>query len=329
MKKKLQESRPRSRSRAAGQLGRKKPGVSIIGAGRMGTALALALKAAGYRIEVVVTKRPSHARRAVSVIGGGTLGFSVIQMDRLDLAQQVPFRRSSLILIATPDDAIADVADRLARILKSDRLKSRNGRVAMHTSGALSSEALRSLRDAGFDTGSLHPLVSISDSRSGPKSFAQAFFSVEGDPAAVRLAKSIVRDLGGQSFTIKARHKALYHAAALLASPHTVALLDIAIEMLSRCGISPRDARRVLLPLLKSTIANLSTQDPKRALTGTFRRGDVATVRRHLAAIKSEGLSDALAAYQLLGKRSVSLARRRGVKPFELDEIERLIEDIS
>lgn len=275
--------------------------------------MGLALKAAGYSIEVVVTKRLSHSRRAAKAIGGDTLGLSVRQMDRLDSKQHDRLRRSSLILVATPDDAMADVAGWLAAIFTSTSAGSGKAsagrRVAMHTSGALSSEVLRPLQSAGFATGSLHPLVSISDSRSGAGLLAQAFFSVEGDPAAVRLAKSIVRDFGGQSFTIKARHKALYHAAAVMASPHMVALFDIALEMLGRCGVSPRRARQVLQPLMESTVGNLSTQTPARALTGTFKRGDVATVQRHLAAMESEKLRDALVAYVFLGQRSLSLAR--------------------
>ncbi len=308
---------------------KKKPRVSIIGAGRMGTALGLALKAAGYRIEVVVTKRPSHARRAANAIGGQTLGLSVQQMARLNSTQFERLSSSSLILIATPDDAIAGAARTLATLFKSNPAALGKGpdgrRIALHTSGALSSEVLWPLQIAGFATGSLHPLVSISDSRSGASSLAQAFFSVEGEPAAVRVARSIVRDFGGQSFLIESRYKSLYHAAAVMASPHTVALLDIALEMLGRCGISPRRARRVLLPLMESTVANLSTQNPTRALTGTFLRGDVATVRRHLAAIESEKLRDALNAYVLLGQRSLSLARSRRSDRYGLKQIAEIL----
>lgn len=309
---------------------KKKQPVSIIGAGRMGTALGLALKAAGHQIDVVVTLRPAHARRAANAIGGRTLGLAASQLSRLRPTQMDRLTNSSFLLIATPDDAIHDLAGQLAMIFKSvGTIKARNRRIAIHTSGALSSIALLPLQSAGFAIGSLHPLVSISDSRSGAKSFARAFFSVEGDPAAVRLANSIVRDFGGQAFTIKARHKSLYHAAAVVASPHLVALLDIALEMLGRCGLSSRRARQVLMPLMESTVANLSKQTPAAALTGTFKRGDVATVRRHLAAMKSERLGDALAAYQLLGKRSIGLARQAGVERSELDQIERLIEEFA
>jgi predicted short-subunit dehydrogenase-like oxidoreductase (DUF2520 family) len=293
----------------------------------MGTALGLALKAVGYQIEIVVAQRPAHARRAAKVIGGRALGLSARQLGRLNPTQIERLGNCSLVLIATPDDAIAHVAGRLATIFKSIGARKGNGRrVAMHTSGALSSEVLRPLHDAGIAIGSLHPLVSISDPQSGAKAFAGAFFSVEGDAAAVRLAKSIVRDFGGQAFTIRARHKSLYHAAAVMASPNLVALFDIALEMLGRCGLSSRRARQVLLPLMESTIANLATQDPAKALTGTFKRADVATVRRHLAAMEAEGLRDALAAYRLLGRRSIGLARNARVKKSEFDQIERLIE---
>ena len=100
----------------------------------------------------------------------------------------------------------------------------------MHTSGALASDVLEPLRNAGFAAGSLHPLVSISESRSGAELLTGAFFSVEGDPAAVRVGRSIVSDLGGESFKIDSRHKALYHAAAVTASPNTTALFDIALN---------------------------------------------------------------------------------------------------
>ncbi len=228
------------------------------------------------------------------------------------------------MLIATPDDIIARVAEQLAAIFGSKSARSPR-RIVLHTSGALSSNVLRPLRSAGFATGSLHPLISISDSRSGSESLARAFFSVEGDSAAVRLASSLVRDLGGRSFRLDSRRKALYHAAAVTAAPNMTALFDIALEMLGRCGLSPQRARQILLPLAESTLANLATQDPARALTGTFKRGDVSTVEKHLAALKSANLPQALAAYVLLGQRSLLLAGRHNPNRAGLDQIEQLL----
>jgi predicted short-subunit dehydrogenase-like oxidoreductase (DUF2520 family) len=157
------------------------------------------------------------------------------------------------------------------------------------------------------------------------KLLTQAFFSIEGESAAVKAAKSLVKALGGESFTIDSNHKALYHAAALTASPNMTALFDIAVEMLGVCGLQPKRARRILLPLVESTVANLAGQDPARALTGTFKRGDKATVLKHLAAIKRAQVPQALAAYLVLGQRSISMARKPSANPDALDEIARIL----
>ena len=302
----------------------KRPSVLIVGVGRLGTALGLALKAKGYEIDIVVTRRPVAARRAARAFGPGTMSLSALQLARFSARRQDRLNRCSLVLIATPDDVITEIAEQLAVIFSSKSAQSPR-RTVLHTSGALSADVLRPLRSAGFAAGSLHPLVSISDSRSGSESLARAFFSVEGDPAAVRVASSLVRHLGGRSFTINSSRKALYHAAAVTAAPNMTALFDIAMEMLGRCGLSPHRARQVLLPLAESTLANLATQDPARALTGTFKRADVSTVEKHLAALKSANLPQALAAYVLLGQRSLSLAREHNANRAGLDQIARLL----
>jgi len=235
-----------------------------------------------------------------------------------------------VILIATPDDVIAEVARELASRLPprpgSRNQERRTIQVAMHTSGALSAEMLAPLKRRGLSTASFHPLVSISDPVKGAEWLARAFFGLEGDAAAIHIAKRIVRDLGGQSFTIKASNKPLYHAAALMASPNLTALFDIAMEMMNRCGLPLAQARKVLLPLLESTLENLSKQNPARALTGTFKRGDVATVRKHLEAIASQKLYDALDAYILLGRRSLSFTKDT---PANAKAIEKLLRRAS
>jgi predicted short-subunit dehydrogenase-like oxidoreductase (DUF2520 family) len=321
-----------SRTQLPSTRGRGETVVAVIGAGRLGTALGQALNNAGYRVEVVVARRQTSARRAARLIGKNTAGFAARQFGGLLPSQYDRLRRCTLILISTPDDTIASVAEQLAALF--NLLNSREAepprrastrRVALHTSGALSADVLSPLLHAGFATGSLHPLVSISDARIQSDAFRHAFFAIEGDRLAARTARSVVRNLGGQSFSISPDAKALYHAAAVTASGHVVALFDIALEMLARCGLSPGRARQVLLPLLESTTRNLSTKDPARALTGTFARGDVATARRHLASIKSRKLRDALAAYILLGQRSLMLAKGRSRNRAGLAEIAEIL----
>jgi predicted short-subunit dehydrogenase-like oxidoreductase (DUF2520 family) len=126
---------------------------------------------------------------------------------------------------------------------------------------------------------------------------------------------------------VSAEAKALYHAAAVTASGHVVALFDIATEMLTRCGLGEREARAILMPLVESTLVNLKEQEPASALTGTFARADVETVRRHLDAIHKETMKDALAAYTLLGKRSLKLAKQRGADAASLEAILKLLNE--
>jgi predicted short-subunit dehydrogenase-like oxidoreductase (DUF2520 family) len=295
--------------------------ISIIGAGRMGTALALALKSRGYRIEAVMAGHKPHARLAAKLMGEQTLALTPAELDRLP--------QSNLLLITTPDDVIEKTAAHLAAMIESAKTKNagkhEGARVALHASGALSSDALRSLKRVGFATGSLHPLVSVSDPVHGAESLSTAFFCIEGDPRARAIARSLVRSLGAKSFSISMKDKALYHAAAVMASGHVTALFDVAVEMLARCGLAEKNGREVLLPLLRSTLENLSFSDPAHALTGTFARADAATVRRHLAALHSKEMKDALAVYRLLGLRALKLAKAAGANVSALEEIERLL----
>ena len=277
-----------------------RPTVSVIGAGRLGTALALGLASGGYSLEAVVARRLTRAQKAARLFRRRPLALSGAQLAKLP--------ETELILITTPDDVITLIAGSLAAFQRDVR----PGRTVLHTSGALSSEVLAPLAALGFHIGSLHPLVSVSDPVSGAANLREAFYCLEGDRAALRVARAVVRDLGGQSFSINSRNKALYHAAAVMASGHMVALFDMAAEMLARCGLDQKRARRVLMPLVESTVRNLLSSDPARALTGTFARGDLATVQRHLEALNANGFSDALRAYKLLGRRSLELAKRNG-----------------
>jgi predicted short-subunit dehydrogenase-like oxidoreductase (DUF2520 family) len=298
----------------------RKPTVSIIGAGRLGQALAIALQSAGYPIMALVARHRQKAEKAAAL-----LTYTKLQPQALAANQLMNLGRTELILIATPDDAIA----RTARILAGLGQQGGTVRTVLHTSGALSSEALAPLAEAGFQTGSMHPLVSISEPVSGAQALRGAFYCLEGTRQAKLVAQSIVRDLGGRSFSIKPESKALYHAAAVMASPHLVALFDLATEMLAACGLNKGNAQKVLLPLLESTVNNLKASDPQKALTGTFARGDVATVRRHLSALSGKDLTQAREVYKLLGLRSVQLAKGAGSDPDRISKITELLKAVK
>jgi predicted short-subunit dehydrogenase-like oxidoreductase (DUF2520 family) len=268
---------------------KEKSRVSIIGTGRLGTTLAIALASRGYTIRSLVARSAQSARKAARLLDAEVQVLAAKQLRTLIDAD--------LFLITVPDDQIAGVAQQLSEI-NADQKKG----LALHTSGALSSEVLAPLREKGWHTGSIHPLMSVSGS---DDSLRGAFWSVEGDRSALRLGKEIVRDLEGKSFSIRAEDKPLYHAAAVMVSGNVVALFDVALEMLAECGLDRKTAHAILWPLIASTVRSLGTKTPEASLTGTFSRGDVATVTRHLAAMRNPEVRDL---YRMLGKRSLQLA---------------------
>jgi len=282
---------------------RKKPGISIIGAGRLGIALAISLRALGYPLEALVTRSTASAQRTAALFDAHTPVLAAKQLHQLP--------PSGIVIVATPDDQLPEVSKNLARV------PAFNGRTptVMHTSGALSSTVLSPLAKLGWHTGSLHPLLSVSDAKAAVKALPGTFWCVEGDRVAVQQARTIVRDLKGHSFSIAAENKPLYHAAAVMASGNVVAQFDVAVEMLSRSGLTRKQAQQVLLPLLESTVRNLSRSETSGALTGTFARGDLGTVLRHLEALSGKPFAEARELYRLLGGRSLTLAEANGLDP--------------
>ncbi len=300
-----------------------KTSVAIIGAGRLGRALAIALADSGYSVRALVARRASEAQKAAELLLQTTE--SVQALGVRDLAKLAP---TALTLITTPDDAIEQTAQNLAALEKNRAgLKPGNtrGRIVLHTSGALSSVVLFPLAELGFHTGSLHPLVSVSDPRSGAKDLQGAFYCVEGDRVATKLARRIVGDFGGKSFSVAPESKALYHAAALTAAGHLTALIDLAMDLLVSCGLTRQAAQKVLMPLVESAVHNLKDSPPEKALTGTFARGDVATVQRHLDALADNQHAEALQVYKLLGLRSLQLAGKKGIDEKIHKEIRKLL----
>jgi predicted short-subunit dehydrogenase-like oxidoreductase (DUF2520 family) len=137
-----------------------------------------------------------------------------------------------------------------------------------------------------------------------------------------------VNDIGARYFEVPGDLKGLYHAGAVLASGGIVTLLSFSIEVLSQCGLTESEARKVLLPLVEGTLANIGAGGPARALTGPVRRGDAGTVERNLQALSAANRS-AADLYRLLTKRAVSLAEEAGVSPDALATLRRLVDEAS
>ena len=158
------------------------------------------------------------------------------------------------------------------------------GRVALHSSGALTSDELSSLRKRGAAVASVHPLMTFVR-RSRP-SLAGVPFALEGDIVAVRVAARIVKDLGGHAYPIRKAEKAAYHAWGTFASPLFTALLATTEQVAAAAGVTPKAARRRMIPILLQTLANYASFDAAGAFSGPIVRGDVDTVKRHLRVLR-------------------------------------------
>jgi predicted short-subunit dehydrogenase-like oxidoreductase (DUF2520 family) len=261
--------------------------VSIIGVGRVGGALALALPNFKYIVQNLVIRN------------GKTF-----DLCKVNILNESEFDKIStdIVFITTQDSEIEIVAKKLAKIVK-------NKPYVFHTSGSLSSEILSSLKEKGCKIASLHPLVSISEAKIGKARFAGSYFCLEGDEEAVSVGKAIVKDLQGVAFSINTKNKPLYHASAVMACGHLVALFSIAIDMLSQCGLSAENSKKVLLPLVKSSVENLQIQTLKNSLTGTFARGDVEILQKHIKSISENLPPEILDIYLKLGEKSLKLSK--------------------
>jgi predicted short-subunit dehydrogenase-like oxidoreductase (DUF2520 family) len=256
-----------------------RPRVAIIGAGKLGTALALALRHAGYQIEVVVARS-----RGASLKKARGLAKEVGARAVVDLSDV----RAQLIWFCVPDAAIAGAARSLASKVEW------KGRVALHSSGALTSDELDELRRRGANVASVHPMMTFVRgaylSRS-QRSLAGVPFAVEGDPPAVRVARHVVRDLGGHTYAIRKKDKAAYHAWGTFASPLFTALLATTERVAVLAGVNRKEAKRRMIPILQQTLANYAALGAAGAFSGPIVRGDVDTVKGHLRALRGAGVA--------------------------------------
>lgn len=270
------------------------PTVAIVGAGRVGRALGRRLGELGWTIGAVMTRSRPTARAAVRAISGG--------VAHAGLTRQV--LAADVVLVTTPDSAIAAVAAELARLGGEEW----RGRVVLHTSGALDRGALAPLERAGAATGSLHPMQTFSG-RGTPR-LEGVVFGLDGAPRALRVARQMARALGGQPVRIEARRKAAYHAAGGFTAQHLLTVAETGTQLLVSTGFTRRQAVRALLRMARQTLENFERLGPRGAWTGPLARGDADTVRRHLTELRKLPPQYG-ETYRTLARAALSLYRKR------------------
>jgi predicted short-subunit dehydrogenase-like oxidoreductase (DUF2520 family) len=276
----------------------RKPRIAIVGPGRLGSALAVELTRAGYRISDIVSGNSSASRRKGRALAELAHSRVVVPGDGLD---------GDLVWFCVPDREIAGAARQL-----SDAVDWR-GKVALHSSGALASDELRVLRLRGAAVASVHPLMTFV--RGSAPSLEDVPFAVEGDPAAVRAARRVVNDLGAEPFPISRNRKMAYHAWGAFASPLLIALLVTGERVARVAGLSPAEARRNALPILRQTLANYTRLGPAGAFSGPIVRGDAPVVRQHLKELKK--VPEARAVYLALARAGLHYLPARNRRELE------------
>jgi len=269
------------------------PLIGIVGAGAVGTALGVALARAGWPIAAVASRDAGRRERFVALVGRGTRAFA----EATALLDE-----TELVILSVPDDAIATVVGGLHLY---------SGQALVHTSGLLGAEVLAPAMAAGTQIGSFHPLVAFADTERAVAALVGATIAVEGDEQLVALLAEMAEAIGGVPVRLAPGAKAAYHAAAVLAAGGFVALLDAIAELGRVAGLDEGGALAIYAPLITQTLDNARAIGIRSALTGPLTRGDVGTLRAHLAELRAHA-PDVLPLYVAAAEREVTLAEERG-----------------
>ncbi len=284
--------------------------IGILGCGRVGRALAIAVQNAGCQVVLLSDQNRRLLLTLQKLFRHATVTPQFDDWPELDI-----------LFIAVNDDQISPVAKRLA--LSDVDLR---GKVVAHTSGALTSEHLQPLKDRGAYIASFHPVQTFTGTRRDAGVLRGSYFALEGDPEALESLKRVVERLDGRWVILQKEQKVRHHLACVLVSNYVITLMNLAVNLLQPAGLEEEEAKKLLLPLMKASLQNIENRGLSAALTGPISRGDVSTIRRHLRLIQAEH-PELLTLYLELAKMTVELARKQqGTSLKGLQEIRDLLQ---
>ena len=270
------------------------PTTFVVGAGPVAIALAGALRLGGVPVLGLWARRSAPARHA-----GATAGVAAFSSAPPDILLE-----SEVVILAVRDGVIGEVAQML---VGTGLVNKRH--VLLHCAGAASArEVLGPVAPSVGGTGTLHPLSAIADGRIAMRALKGTVFGIEGDEHGRAMATALVHAIGGIVLPLDSSQMASYHCAAALASNYVVAAIDAAAEVLAGVGVSPAQAAQALVPLAEGALRNISQRGTTEGLTGPVRRGDAATIQRHLEALRAH--EDVAEIYRALARRAVEIAAR-------------------
>ena len=282
--------------------------IGFVGAGVLGSGLALALSAAGWRVNAIASRTHASAERVASLIDG---------CAALESAQRVA-DVCDLVFITTPDSAISAVAG---------SVRWRQDQGVTHCCGAASTELLASAQDTGAVVGAMHPFQTFA-AIAGPDQAAERLqgvtFAVSATGWLEEFLPKLAASLGGSAIAIPDGMRPLYHASAVLSCGYLATLLDAAVGLWTSMGFAEEDGIRATAPLARATIEAIERQGPANAVTGPVVRGDADTVAAHLELL-SQHAAHLLPLYRQLTEASLPLARAKGIGEPQLAQLRRTI----
>jgi len=273
-----------------------KPRCQLIGAGRAGRVLALAMARAGYSFTWIGSLHRDHAESLAGAIGctgygEGFMGFT---------------GTADFLVIAVPDNQIAPVSSGAATAgIIGDET------IVAHLSGALGSDTLDEARTAGASVMAFHPDQTLTPESDPETVFEGICIDMEGDERACLFGEQLASDLGAKSVRLTPDQRILTHLAMTIASNFTVSLVRIAEEIMESAGIDDTTVHTMLMPLFKQTARNIAESGTLTALTGPIARGDDGVVRRHLSALESQD-EEYTVLYKAMARVIVRMAVERG-----------------
>ncbi len=282
--------------------------IGIIGAGTVGSALAILLQRRGYQVTAINSRTRTSAEKLASQVPG----------SRVVDSYQAVADAASLTFITTPDGAIPLVASTIAW---------KPGMNAVHCSGSDSVAVLEPASRGGAGVAGFHPLQTFAGVAQAIENIPGSTFAIEADGELRENLRAMAEDIGGHWITLKAADKPAYHAAAVLACNYLVTLVNMAADLWKTFDVPRETAVTALLPLIKGTLHNIETIGIPNCLTGPIARGDTGTLTKHLNTL-AEKAPSLLAAYKELGLQTIPVALEKGkIDPGQAKQMESLFKN--
>ena len=269
--------------------------LGFIGAGVVGTALAVRLQEKGYPVIAVASRSKSSADKLAEMIEGCHSYES----------KQAAVDSADIVFVTTPDDEVPEVVS---------ELKWRSGQGVIHCSGVDSLDVLQKAKTDGAQVGGFHPLQTFASVRHAIENLPGSTFAAEAEEPLLSTLRNMAHSLEGNFVVLGLGDKALYHAAAVIACNYTITLMKMATDLWKSFGVTTDEATKALLPLLKGTINNIENVGIPDCLTGPIARGDTETVEKQLQALEV-WKPEIAGLYKQLGRITTDLSEKQGNAP--------------